>query len=437
MTFRGGIHPPEAKQATSQLPLKPLQPPEVVYILLQQHIGAPCSPLVQEGDTVLMGQKVGDSDAFISAPVHASVSGTVRGIEGVRDHLGRTTPAVVIENDGQDQGVAPEAPGGELHALQREQIRELVREAGIVGMGGAAFPTHVKLSPPPDCILDTIILNGCECEPYLTCDHRLMLEHPAEIVDGLQILMRGCDVQRAIIAVEDNKLDALRALQEVVGTDPTIAVVSVQTKYPQGAEKQLIQAVAEREVPSGQLPLNVGIVVQNVGTARAVSHAVRQGLALVERPLTVAGAAVAEPANLVVRVGTPISEVIAACGGTTADLQKLVLGGPMMGVAQFDQSIPVVKGMSGILCLGSAETGSWPESACIRCGQCLTACPVGLMPLYLGDFPHEHALEYRPLDCIECGSCTYVCPARRYLIHNIRLAKAEATARARQRQAGS
>ncbi len=433
-TFRGGVHPSCSKEATEHLPLRTARAPELVYVLLHQHTGAPGQSLVSKGDRVFLGQKIGDADGFISAPVHASVSGKVRGVEMVVNHMGKKAPAVVIENDGSDEWHPDLGPAGDLHSLDREQVQKMVREAGIVGMGGAAFPTHVKMAPPPGKLLDTVILNGCECEPYLTCDHRLMLEHAPEIVDGLQVIMKGCDVQQAIIAIEDNKMDAVEAMREAVGTDPMVEVVVVETKYPQGAEKQLIQAVTGREVPSGGLPLDVGIVVQNVGTARAVSHAFRHGHPLVERPLTVTGSSVREPANLVVRVGVPLSEVLAEAGGTRDDLSKIILGGPMMGFSHYNQDIPVVKGTSGILCFGPGEAEIWQESSCIRCGQCVTACPVGLLPLYLGDFPKDHALEYRPLDCIECGSCTYVCPARRPLVHSIRLAKAEAMARRRREQ---
>lgn len=431
-TFRGGVHPPESKELTQHLPLKPAPAPELVYILLQQHIGAPCEALVKKGDRVFWGQKVGDTDAFVSAPVHSSVSGTVKGIETVVNPQGQRASAVVIENDGEDEPHPDLSPAGaDLESMTPEDIKGIVREAGIVGMGGAAFPTHVKMSPPEGKVLDMVILNGCECEPYLTCDHRLMLEFAEEIVFGLKAVMKGCGVAKGLVGIEDNKPDAAEAMREAADGDPSIEVHLVHTKYPQGAEKQLIQALTGREVPSGGLPLDIGIVVQNVATARAVARAIRHGHPLVDRPLSVTGGGVKNPVNLFARVGTPLEFLIEQAGGPTEELRRIVLGGPMMGTSVFTTEIPVAKGTSGILLLGSEETSLWPEKPCIRCGQCVSACPVGLMPLYLGDFPDESALQYRPLDCIECGCCTYVCPSRRMLMHSIRLAKAEAMARDR------
>ncbi|MFO8059247.1 MAG: RnfABCDGE type electron transport complex subunit C, partial [Bacillota bacterium] len=293
-----------------------------------------------------------------------------------------------------------------------------------------AFPAHVKYSPPPDTSVDTVILNGCECEPFLTCDHRVMLEETEYIVSGLEAIMKACEAERGVIGVEDNKPDAYEALRRAVGDRP-YEVVSLKTKYPEGAEKQLIDAITGREVPPGGLPLNIGVVVSNVSTAVAVARALKSGIPLIERVVTVSGDVIAEPKNLRVRLGTPYEVLLEACGGFTEPPARLISGGPMMGLAVYDLDIPVTKGTSGLVALSDGVSPILEEGPCIRCGRCVEACPSFLMPLYLATYPDESALEYRPLDCIECGCCTYVCPGNRHLLQRIRLAKAEATARQR------
>ncbi len=434
-TFRGGVHPPEYKELTESSAIEALPPPEKVIVPLIQHIGAPCQPAVadetvlKKGDSVCLGEKIGDTDAFVSAPVHASVSGEVMEIGEARLVDGRKVPAVVIESDGEDRPCESIQPAASLENLTPDEIKEIIREAGIVGMGGAAFPCHVKYSPPEGIELDTIIINGCECEPFLTCDDRLMREDPGEIVFGLQAILKATGAERGVIAVENNKPDAIEAMRAAVdGT--SLEVVIVETKYPEGAEKQLIKAVTDREVPSGGLPFQIGVVVNNVATAASIARAVKTGMPLYERIVTVSGDVVARPANLLVRIGTPIRELFEYCGGFTEPPARIIAGGPMMGQAVGDLDIPVVKGMSGLLAVSSEISAYHEEEPCIRCGRCVDVCPAFLMPLYAARYPDDEALEYDPLDCIECGSCAYICPANQRLLARIRLAKAEAQARA-------
>lgn len=437
-TFPGGIHPDYGKGPTAGKPVVRATPPKTVVIPLHQHTGAPCDALVKVGDEVRMGQKIGDVGAFVSAPVHASVSGKVIAVEP-RPHpaLG-VSLAVVIESDGQDMLDPNIKPAGSLETLDAAALRKIIREAGIVGMGGAAFPTSVKVSPPPNKKIDTVALNGAECEPYLTADHRVMLEQAEEVVYGLRVLMKACGAGRGLIAIEDNKPDAMEQLARAVGSAADLEIMHLHTKYPQGSEKHLLKACLNREVPSGGLPLDVGVVVNNVATSAAVARAVRSGTPLYERVLTVTGSAVANPQNLLVRVGTSFAELIEQCGGFAKPAGKVINGGPMMGIAQSSLDVPVTKGTSGILCLACGEVVREEAQACLKCGRCIDACPMNLMPLWISAYAergmHEQAEQYNALDCIECGCCAYVCPARRPLVQAIRLSKGEITAR-RRRQA--
>lgn len=437
-TFAGGVHPDYSKSPTAGKPVVRAAPPKTVVIPLHQHTGAPCEALVKAGDEVSLGQKIGDVAAFVSAPVHASVSGKVTAVEP-RPHpaLG-VSLAVVIDSDGQDRLDPDIKSAGGLETLDAAALRKVIREAGIVGMGGAAFPTAVKVSPPPNKKIDTLLLNGAECEPYLTADHRVMLEQAEEVVYGLRVLMKACGAERGLIAVEDNKPDAIEELRGAVGGSPDLEIAVLHTKYPQGSEKHLLKACLGREVPSGGLPLDVGVVVNNVATSVAVARAVRAGTPLYERVLTVTGSAVANPQNLLVRVGASFADLIEQCGGFAKPIGKVINGGPMMGIAQSSLDVPVTKGTSGILCLSRGEVVRDEPQACLKCGRCIDACPMHLMPLWIAAYAerghHAEAERYSALDCIECGCCSFVCPARRPLVQAIRLAKGEITAR-RRRQA--
>lgn len=428
LTFRGGVHPPGYKQATEHKPVETLPPPAQVQIPLSQHIGAPSKPVVAKGDAVRTGTLIGEPGGRVSVPTHASVSGTVAEVVEHPHPLGaQKTTYVVIDSDGLD---TPDDAIGEqgTSSLSPEQLVAAIRDAGVVGMGGAAFPTFFKLSPPKEKPIDTLLINGCECEPFLTADHRLMLEQPTELLEGAELLARTLGVKTVIVGIESNKPDAIAALEhDAAGT--SIRVARLKTKYPQGAEKQLIKACLGREVPSGGLPLDVGCVVQNVGTAVAVREAVRFHRPLYERITTVTGPAVAEPKNLRVRIGTPVSVLIAACGGYRDTPAKLIIGGPMMGIAVPDDSVPVMKGTSGVLVLDRASAAELEDRDCIRCGRCIKACPMGLAPqrLYhhvrsrrLNEAEKEHVL-----DCIECGCCAFACPAKIRLVHHFKYAKSE------------
>jgi electron transport complex protein RnfC len=432
-TFRGGIHPPENKHWTEAKTIEAQPLPRRVVIPLQQHTGAPCEPLVKLGDTVRAGQKIGEAAGFVSAPVHASISGTVAGIQ-LAAHPAIATPvrSVIIESDGTPQDSSWPAEGGapvhDWTRLEPAEIRAIIKEAGVVGLGGAAFPTHVKLAPPEGRKVDSLIINGVECEPYLTADHRLMLECADGIIDGIRIVLKVLGLPRAAIGIEKNKPDAIAHLRErsrALGAP--IDVVALKVKYPQGAEKQLIKAILGREVPSGGLPFDVGVIVQNVGTAFAVHEAVSLGKPLVERILTVSGDGVKEPKNLRVRIGTAFSEVLAFCGGAagTAE-QRVIMGGPMMGLAQYTLDVPVVKGTSGILVLARGARGQ-KETTCIKCGRCVEVCPMHLMPNRISDYAETEKFDlcdqYGVRDCIECGACAYICDVKRPMVHLVKYAK--------------
>ena len=433
--FRGGVHPEHRKELTASLAITAATIPRKVVIPLQQHIGAPCEPLVKVGDAVKVGQMIGDSEAFVSAPVHASISGTVAAIEPYNHPLGRKVTAIIIEGDGRDEWCSELEPVEKVDDLSPEEIRARIRSAGIVGLGGAAFPAHVKLSPPEGKAIDTVIINGAECEPYLTADHQLMLERPEDIVFGLEVIMKALGAGRGIIGIEDNKPDALRVMRQAIEGKSDMSVVALKTKYPQGAEKMLILATTRRRVPSGGLPLDVGVVNHNVGTTVAIAEAVRKGKPLIERVVTVTGEGVKRPANLMVRLGTLAGDLLEYCGGLREDTCKLIMGGPMMGLAQPTADFPVVKGTSGILALTAEEAAVYENGSCIRCASCVKACPINLVPTFIAQAA-EHGLfdraeKLHAADCIECGCCSYICPAGIPLTQWIRIAKAEVLARRR------
>ena len=434
LTFKGGIHPPYRKEYTEKKALERAKSPKVVYIPLQQHIGASATPIVKVGDEVKLGQKIGEKQGFVSSNVHSSVSGKVIGIEE-HEIAGGNGLCIVVENDFKEELHESVKPKGNLENLSKEDIISIITEAGIVGMGGAAFPTHIKTSPPSDKQIDAVILNGAECEPYLTADHRLMLENPEDVVFGLKILMKSLNVSKGYIGIEVNKLDALESIKKEAQKYSDIQVIPLKVKYPQGAEKQLIYACTGKEVPSGGLPMDVGVVVNNVATAAQIAQTIKTGMPLVERITTVTGSCIKEPKNLIVKVGTLVFEVIQQCGGIKEDknLGKVVIGGPMTGIAQYTMDIPVNKGESGILLLDEKESHKQKPQNCIRCGKCVDVCPAFLQPLYISAYSLKNDFEscekYRVLDCIECGSCSFVCPSARPLLQSCINAKREIVAK--------
>lgn len=431
-TFPGGLHPPEHK-LTAGLPIEAVPLPDQLVVPLAQHIGAPAVACVTVGQRVGKGEVIGQAKGFVSVPVHAPTSGEVLAVEPRLHPQGRALPAVVIRPDGEDAWVETLGPA-DPDALTVEELVDRIRAAGVVGMGGAAFPTHVKLTPPEDKPINTLLINGVECEPYLTADHRLMLEESARMLAGMAIVRRILGVDRVVVGIEANKPDAIALLDaQCAGRD--IEVVPLAVKYPQGSEKQLIQALTGREVPSGGLPMDVGVVVQNVSTLTAVADAVIDGKPLIERVCTVTGPAVTTPKNLRIRIGTLLRHLVDVCGGVRETPAKIILGGPMMGQAQLSLDVPATKGSSGVLLLRTADVAFTSEGACIRCARCVQACPVRLLPTSIAACARlerfADAERLRALDCIECGSCSYICPADLPLVQSIRHAKAAILAQRR------
>lgn len=433
-TFSGGLHLKENKELTEFKPIRELPSPQKVAIPLQQNLGCPNDPIVKVGDEVYEGQKIGDSPKFVSAPVHASISGKVVKIEKLPNPCGFDVASVVIEGSPVTSHRPPVTGQKSLEELTPDEIRRIVREAGIVGMGGATFPTHVKITPPAGKPIDTLVINGCECEPYITCDHRLMLERADDIIFGSLALAKAVGAKQILIGVEDNKKDAIGALntsdeKHHLGKNSPIKIVEIKTKYPQGGEKQLIKTLLDREVPSRGLPLDVGVVVNNVGTTAAVAAAVKHGTPLIKRVVTVTGPGTKEQHNFLVRIGTSFEEVIKHSEGLLEDASRVVMGGPMMGLAVSSLDLPVVKGTTSLLVFNRKEAKIYEEKDCIRCGRCIKHCPAGLMPNFLSDYiklkDWERVEEYNVADCIECGCCSYVCPSRIFLVQYFKAAKRE------------
>ena len=427
LTFKKGVHPPHGKHLTEKKPIEEYLPKGDLVFPLSQHIGAPCTALVKKGDRVLVGQKIGEAGGFVSAPIYSSVSGTVKNVEPRMTSMGTKAMSIIVENDNLYEAVE-KAEERDYEKLSNEEIVSIIKEAGIVGMGGATFPTHVKLTPPKDKTIDSIIINAAECEPYLTCDHRLMLEDGQKIVEGLKIILKLFPEAKGYIGIENNKPDAIEAMTKLTANESRIEVKALKTKYPQGAEKQLIYAVTKREVPSGKLPADVSCIVQNVGTVYQIYKSVVQGEPLIERIVTVTGEAIKEPKNLKVKLGTSVQELIEeACGGFKEDPVKVISGGPMMGMTISTIEIPVTKGTSGILALTKDMAVLPDTSNCIRCGKCVEACPMNLLPTKLQSLSQRNELEvfesFHGLDCIECGCCTFVCPAKKNILQSIRVAK--------------
>lgn len=433
LTFpKGGVHPQESKQLTEKLPIEVLPVPDTVEILLNQHFGSPCEPLVKKKDQISEGTLIGEVKAGLGAGVHSSVNGTVKNI-GLSAHpIAVSAESVIIQTD-PDMETKKYVPVDWSH-MSREMLLAKIKGAGIVGIGGAGFPTHVKLSPPPEARVDTLILNGAECEPYLTTDHRLMVEQPSEIITGAKILLKVLGIETCHIGIEANKPDAIKVIQEAVKEGSLngfkISVDPLEVKYPQGSEKQLIESITGRRVPGFGLPFDVGVIVQNVGTAKAVYDAVVLDKPLFEKIVTVSGKGIARPANLLVKIGTRLNDIVSYLGGTKPGLRKVVMGGPMMGFAIPTLDIPVTKTTSGVLFLTGEEIDTRPYSNCIRCGWCLEACPMGLLPNEIGIYTEagraEDTSQFGVFECFECGCCAFVCPAKRPLVQLIKLAKMKA-----------
>lgn len=424
LTFSGGIHPYDGKDLSKDKTIRDYLPKGDCVYPLSQHIGAPAVPVVKKGDLVLAGQKIAEAAGFVSANIHSGISGTVKAIEPRMTVGGTKVNSIVIENDGRFEEVDFTQNIRPLDQLYREDVKEVIQEAGIVGMGGAGFPTHVKLSPKNEEAIDTIIVNGAECEPYLTSDYRRMLEVPEKIVAGLQIVMNLFDDTRGIIAIEDNKPDAIALLTKMTRNISNITVNAVKTKYPQGAERQLIYANTGRKLNSSMLPADVGCIVHNIDTIVAIYNALIEGRPLFERIVTVTGDAVQDTANFRVRIGTNARELIEAVGGfKSAAPEKIISGGPMMGKAMFSLDVPIVKGASALLCLKEDIVSKTEPSNCIRCGRCVEVCPGRVMPNKLADFASHGDLDafmkYEGMECCECGCCSYVCPAKRHLTQTI------------------
>ena len=430
-TFKGGVHPDDAKSLSSSSAIVDQPVPSTVVIPVRQHIGAPAKVVVEKGQAVKKGQVVAEAGGFVSVPMHASISGVVKGIEPLLSPAGMKVMSVVIEGDGSDQWDEGLNSGRDISAMTPDEMRDAVRAAGLVGLGGAAFPTHVKLSPPKDKPIDVLILNGVECEPFSTCDHRLMLEHPGDIIEGLKILMTILGCSTAYIGIERNKPDAVKVMRDAVKELKNVRVTDLRVKYPQGGEKQLIYAITRRKVPAGGLPMDVGCVVQNVGTAAAVYHAVALRKPLIERVVTVTGSGVKKPVNVRVRIGNRIDALIEQAGGYTDSAAKLIMGGPMMGVSLFTDEVSVVKGTSCILVMDEREISAGEEKQCISCAMCVDVCPMYLVPTTLASLVEHQRWDevkaYHALDCIECGCCTYICPTKRRLVENIKFGKAKLT----------
>ena len=427
-TFIGGVHPYEGKELSSDKPIQVIQPKGELVFPLSQHIGAPAKPLVAKGDTVLAGQKIAEAGGFISANVICSVSGTVKGIEPRLMANGSMVQSIIVENDGEYRTVEGFGQKRDYTALSKQEIRDIVKEAGIVGLGGAGFPTNVKLAPKNEEEIDYVIVNGAECEPYLTSDYRVMLEQPEKVVGGLKVILQLFDKAKGVIGIEENKPEAIRILSELVKDEPRIQVCTLKTKYPQGGERFLIYAVTGgREINSTMLPADAGCIVDNIDTVVSIYNAVCETTPLIRRIITVTGDAIREPRNFEVRLGTNYQELIEAAGGFKEEPEKVLSGGPMMGVAQADLAVPVVKGTNAVLCLSRAQDREGAHPQCIRCAKCVTACPMSLQPLYLYRFEQAGDLtalrRLNLIDCIECGCCAYVCPGRLPLVESFRAGK--------------
>ncbi|MCX8129807.1 MAG: electron transport complex subunit RsxC [Clostridia bacterium] len=422
--FKGGVAVPHKKNTTSCETVK-MSLPEKVAIPMVQHIGAPCEPIVKKGDYVKVGQIIGSSDAFVSSPVHSSVSGTVTDIASRLGAGGARVTTIEIKTDGEQvihEDIKPP------HYSDYKEFLGIIRKSGLVGLGGAGFPAHVKLSPPPDKVIDTLIINGAECEPFITADYREIVENSWNIMCGIEILLGLMSFKNVYIGIEDNKPDAIKIMNDMADNHKNINVVKLMSRFPQGAEKMLIYTVTGRKVPSGKLPADVGVIVMNVNSVSFIAEHIKTGMPLIKKKVTVDGSAVKKPANLEILIGTPLEDVFNFCGGFKSEPKKILMGGPMMGIAQYSLQTPVLKHTNALLAFDGKDAAQPAETACIRCGKCVEACPMNLIPLSLNQnsiIRNIDALnKYHVADCVECGSCSYVCPAKRHLVQSIRLGKA-------------
>ena len=436
-TFKGGVHPYDGKDFAKDQPIRRIKPKEILVYPLSQHIGAPASPIVAVGDTVLRGQKIAEAGGFVSPPVFASVSGTVKAIEPRHVATGDLVNSIIIENDGEMKET--DFHGVEdVASLSKEQIIEKVKEAGVVGMGGAGFPTHVKLSPKEPDKIEFIIANCAECEPYLTADYRRMLENPEELIGGMKIVLRLFDHAKGILGVEDNKPDCIQKLKELTKDEERIEVMPLKTKYPQGGERQLIYATTGRAINSKMLPADAGCIVDNVETLVAINRAVKEGKPVMDRIFTVTGDAVANPGNFEYCIGMSYAEILEEAGGFKEDPEKMISGGPMMGFAVFSLEIPTTKTSSSLLCFKKDDVSASEVTACINCGRCVSVCPEQIVPSRLAKMSQFHDSEsferWNGMECIECGSCSYICPAKRPLAQYIKTMKKQILAERRKKQ---
>ena len=429
LTFKKGVHLNYHKEITCDKNIEIMLPGKELVFPMSQHIGSPCTPIVKKGDRVLVGQKIGEANGFISTNIHSSVSGVVKEIGSRLTLRGSKEECIIIENDDQYEVTKNDIGSrADYRDLKKEELIEIVKEAGLVGLGGAAFPTHVKLSTPPDKKVEYIIINGAECEPYLTSDHRVMLENGEEVIEGIKILLEVFKEAKGIIGIENNKPDVIKHMRVLAKKVERLEVAVLETKYPQGSEKHLIYATTKREVPSGKLPIDIGCIVHNIDSMVAIYRSVVKRQPIMRRIITVSGSGVNNPCNLEVKIGTSFKEVLEYAGWDEERTKKIIVGGPMMGVAISNVHIPVIKGTSSILCFTKEEMDVAPTTNCIHCGKCVTVCPMYLLPNLL----HKHALNeeydkftgYYGMDCIECGCCSYTCPAKRDIVQSIRTAKA-------------
>ena len=424
-TFKGGIHPDDKKRNSNFIEIENFSAPKTMIYPVQQHIGKPANVVVNVGDDLKIGQLIAGADGYVSANIHASVSGKVTAIKPCLHPNGNMINSIIVENDFKEEYIKNFNDQKDVDKLTAEEIVNMVKDAGIVGMGGATFPTHVKLAPKSQ--IDTVVINGAECEPYITSDHRVMLEHPKCILTGIKAVMKAVGAQNTFVGIESNKPDAIAKLTEIFGECENINVVPVLAKYPQGSEKQMINAITGRQVPSGGLPSDVGVVVLNIDTVWAIADVINKGLPLIYRIVTLSGGAVKQPKNYLVRLGTPVKDIIETAGGFSQEPAKIILGGPMMGNAVYSTDVPIIKGTGAIIALTEKEIKSTEPTVCIRCAKCVDACPMHLQPLMLRAYSikndYEKLKKFHILDCMECGACAYICPGRQNPVQYIRNAK--------------